>query len=51
VLGLLAERMRQLAPTQWRATDRVLAHVIDRRDGPPATVLIRNGEAVRLTGE
>lgn len=49
VLGLLAERMRQLAPTQWRAADRVLAHVIERRGATPGTVLIRNGEAVRLT--
>lgn len=50
VLGLLAERMRQLAPTHWRASDRVLARVIEPGGGVPATVLIRNGEATRLTG-
>jgi glycosyltransferase involved in cell wall biosynthesis len=46
--GLLAERMRHLAPTHWRSADRVLANLIDPGTGRPTTVLIRNGEAVGL---
>jgi glycosyltransferase involved in cell wall biosynthesis len=50
VFGLLAERMRQLAPTHWKAADRVLARVIEPGREVPETVLIRNGEATRLSG-
>ncbi|MBI1797747.1 MAG: glycosyltransferase family 2 protein [Candidatus Eisenbacteria bacterium] len=50
VFGLLAERMRQLAPRHWKAADRVLARVFEAGRAAPETVLIRNGEAIRLTG-
>lgn len=49
--GLLAERMRQLAPTHWKAANRGLACVFARGGAAPETVLIRNSEEVRLAGE
>jgi len=47
--GLLAERMRHLAPAHWRSSERVVARVVDAAGGGRTTVLIRNGEATRLS--
>lgn len=49
--GLLAERMRHLAPSHWRSSQRVVARVSEPGRGAPATVLIRHGQAVPLTAE
>ena len=46
--GLIAERMRQLAPTHFRSADRVIARVFEGRVERPRAVLIRKGEAVGL---
>ncbi|MBD3161744.1 MAG: glycosyltransferase [Candidatus Eisenbacteria bacterium] len=48
--GLLAEKIRQLAPLRRRRGDRVLAMRIDPRTESPTALLIRNGQATPLVG-
>ena len=49
-IGLLAERIRQLAPARRRRADRLLATRIDPRDGTLTGLLIREGRAIPLVG-
>jgi glycosyltransferase involved in cell wall biosynthesis len=46
--GLIAERIRHLAPTHWRNAEKLVANVLDPTGGPPRTFLIKNTEATPL---
>jgi glycosyltransferase involved in cell wall biosynthesis len=49
--GLLAERMRHLAPSGWRSSERWMAKVREPGSALPTAVLIRDGEVLRFEDE
>ena len=49
--GLVAERMRHLAPAHWRTAERWMARISEPGGQGSQAVLIRDGEVVRMDGE
>ena len=49
--GLLAERMRHLAPSGWRSSERWMARLREPGSALPTAVLIRDGEVLRFGDE
>jgi glycosyltransferase involved in cell wall biosynthesis len=49
--GLIAERMRHLAPAQWRTAERWMAKISETDRAGTAAVLIRDGEVVWMDAE